>query len=46
MKSQIIRLTERPDQITEEEVMFHIEKKMCLVCKGKTLNSIYVFSEC
>lgn len=42
----IFRLTERPDQITEEEVMFHKEKKICLVCKGKALNFIYVCSEC
>ncbi len=42
----IFRLTERPDQITEEEVMFHKEKKICLVCKGKALNFIYVCSGC
>jgi len=42
----IFRLTERPDQITEAEVMFHKEKKICLVCKGKALNFIYVCSGC
>lgn len=42
----IFRLTERPDHITEEEVIFHKEKKICLVCKGKALNFIYVCPEC
>ncbi|MCK4384242.1 MAG: hypothetical protein KAW66_13165, partial [Candidatus Lokiarchaeota archaeon] len=28
----LFRLTKRPDNITEEEVTFHREKKICLVC--------------
>jgi len=28
-------LKTKPKHITEEEVMFHREKKICLVCKGK-----------
>ncbi len=36
----------RPQVLTVEEVMFYKEKKICLVCKAKTLNFIYVCSKC
>ncbi len=36
----------RPNQITEEEVIFHIEKKICLVCKKKILKFTYICPEC
>lgn len=36
----------KPPKITEEEVMFHKEQKICLVCKGKLLRSIYLCPSC
>lgn len=43
----LFRLTKRPDHITEEEVIFHKEKKICLVCKGKAIGfNIYVCPQC
>ncbi|UCD02393.1 MAG: pyridoxamine 5'-phosphate oxidase family protein [Promethearchaeota archaeon] len=36
----------RPDRITDEEVIFHIEKKICLVCKKEILKFTYVCPEC
>jgi len=43
----LFRLTKRPDHITEEEVIFHKEKKICLVCKGKATGfNIYVCPQC
>ncbi|MEE9377735.1 MAG: pyridoxamine 5'-phosphate oxidase family protein [Candidatus Lokiarchaeia archaeon] len=36
----------RPNRITEEEVIFHIEKKICLVCKKKILKFTYICPEC
>ena len=42
----LIRLTKRPDRITEEEVTFHKEKKICLVCKGKLSRSLYLCPKC
>jgi len=35
VEESLFRLSKRPDLITEEEVTFHKEKKICLVCKGK-----------
>ena len=40
------RLTKKPAQITEEEVTFHREKKICLVCKGKALKFSYICPNC
>ena len=42
----LIRLTKRPDVVTEEEVTFHKEKKICLVCKGKLSRSLYLCPKC
>jgi len=36
----------RPDRITEEEVIFHKEKKICLVCKKKILKLNYICPKC
>ena len=36
----------RPNRITEEEVISHIEKKICLVCKNKILKFTYICPEC
>jgi hypothetical protein len=42
----LMRLIKRPDTITEEEVTFHKEKKICLVCKGKLSRSLYLCPKC
>jgi len=45
----LFRLTKRPATITEEEVIFHRERKICLVCKGKVgglNNLIFMCIEC
>lgn len=42
----LIRLTKRPDHITEEEVTFHKEKKICLVCKGNVGRYMFMCPEC
>lgn len=34
IKDSLFRLTKRPDYITEEEVTYYREQKICLVCKG------------
>ncbi|MFX1418799.1 MAG: hypothetical protein ACFE9N_07765, partial [Promethearchaeota archaeon] len=34
-KDSLFRIVERPEQITEEEVTYYREQKICLVCKGK-----------
>ena len=35
IKDSFFRVTQRPDQITEEEVTYYREQKICLICKGK-----------
>ncbi|MFX1276287.1 MAG: hypothetical protein ACFFBP_05550 [Promethearchaeota archaeon] len=35
-----------PGKITEEQVMFYKEQKVCLICKAKALRFIYVCSKC
>lgn len=34
IEDSLFRLTRRPDHITEEEVTYYREQKICLVCKG------------
>jgi len=46
VKSQVLGIFTRPQKVTEEEVTFHREQKICLVCKGKLLRSIYLCPEC
>ena len=47
VESSLFRLTTRPTQITEEEVTFHREKKICLVCKGKVGGfNTYICTSC
>ena len=36
----------RPNRITEEEVISHIEKKICLVCKKKILKFTFICPKC
>jgi len=42
----LFRITKRPSKITEEEVTFHKEKKICLVCKSKVARVNYICPEC
>jgi hypothetical protein len=43
----LIRLTERPSQITEEEVSISKESKVCLVCKNKVLGyNVFICPSC
>lgn len=46
VEEAIFRLTKKPAQITEEEVTFHREKKICLICKGKALKFTYICPDC
>jgi len=46
LESQVLGIFTRPQKVTEEEVIFHREQKICLVCKGKLLRSIYLCPEC
>lgn len=43
---QILGIFVRPEKVTEEEVIYHRERKICLVCKGKLLREIYLCPEC
>lgn len=36
----------KPERISEEEVTFHKEQKICLVCKGKLSREIYLCANC
>ena len=42
----IFRLTKKPEQLTEEEVSVAIEKRICLVCKGKLERKMYICPDC
>ncbi|MFX1572331.1 MAG: RING finger protein [Promethearchaeota archaeon] len=46
VEESLFRLTQKPDHITEEEVTFHKEKKICLVCKGKLEDFVFICSHC
>ncbi|MFW9973011.1 MAG: hypothetical protein ACFFDF_22690, partial [Candidatus Odinarchaeota archaeon] len=46
VKESLFRLYEKPALITEEEVTFHRERKICLVCKGKVLRISYICPKC
>jgi hypothetical protein len=46
IEESLFRLYEKPDQITEEEVTFHREKKICLVCKGNLSRLNYICPKC
>ncbi len=35
IEESLFRLTKRPDKITEEEVTYYKEQKICMICKGK-----------
>jgi len=42
----ILKIFTRPKRLTEEEVSFHKEKKICLVCKGKLSRILFMCPEC
>ena len=46
IKDSLFRITKRPDHITEEEVNFHRERKICLVCKGNVSGISYICPSC
>lgn len=46
LESQVLGIFTRPQKVTEEEVTYHRERKICLVCKGSLLRSIYLCPEC
>jgi len=47
VESKLFRIaTTRPKNITEEEVTFHKEKKICLVCKGSASKFTYICNSC
>ena len=46
IEESLFRLTKRPDNISEEDVTFHREKKICLVCKGEVSRINYICPNC
>ena len=42
----VLRTFVKPERITEEEVTFHKEKKICLVCKTQVSRIMYSCPEC
>ena len=47
VEAELFRLYEsKPQNITEEEVIFHREKKICLVCKAMVSKLVYMCPEC
>jgi len=42
----LFRFSMRPDQITEEEITFHKERKICLVCKANLSRVMYTCPKC
>ena len=46
IKDSLFRITKKPDHITEDEVNFHRERKICLVCKGNVSGINYICPSC
>ncbi len=46
VEGDLFRIITRPRKITEEEVTFYKEKKICLVCKGSALKFTYICNNC
>jgi len=46
VEKSLFRLYERPAHVTEEEVVYHKEQEICLVCKGKTSRLTYICPDC
>jgi hypothetical protein len=45
-RQDIIKAFVKPKRVTEEEVSFSKEKKICLVCKGKLERKMYMCPDC
>ncbi|KKL77643.1 hypothetical protein LCGC14_2032840 [marine sediment metagenome] len=43
IKESLFRLTQKPKQLTKEDITFHKEQKICLVCKSKLGGSNLAF---
>lgn len=46
VEDSLFRLYERPLQISEEEVMYFRDRKICLVCKGNVIRVSYICPKC
>ncbi|MGB5913034.1 MAG: hypothetical protein WBH31_17720 [Promethearchaeia archaeon] len=46
VEESLFRLYERPEQITQEEITYLREQKICLVCKGEVLRLSYICPNC
>jgi len=47
IEGSLFRLSEiKPGEISEEEVTFYREQRICLVCKGKIIGFNYICSKC
>ncbi|MFX0141405.1 MAG: PHD finger domain-containing protein [Candidatus Hodarchaeota archaeon] len=47
LKDSLFRIIERPEQITDEEVSYYREQKICLMCKGKVTGfNIFLCPNC
>nr|MDO8111067.1 B-box zinc finger protein [Candidatus Sigynarchaeota archaeon] len=46
VEAGLFRVYQRPAQITEEEISFHKEQKICLVCKAKVARLNYICPSC
>ena len=46
LKESLFRFYERPENITEEEISYYKEKKICLVCKGDVARLNYICPKC
>lgn len=47
IEESLFRITElKPGNITEDEITFYREQKICLICKGKKLGFTYICPEC
>jgi predicted amidophosphoribosyltransferase len=46
VEESLFRLTKRPEQITEDDIIFHRERKICLVCKKDVSRVNYLCPKC
>ncbi|MFX1259797.1 MAG: hypothetical protein ACFFAN_18245 [Promethearchaeota archaeon] len=46
IQESLFRLTKKPSHITEEEVTFYREKRICLVCKNKVSRINFICPKC
>ncbi len=45
-KKDILKMFIKPQKLTEEEITFHKEQKICLVCKGRVARVMFVCPNC